>query len=158
MARGIRFAALAAVFIASALLAQQRSGQEQQGAQGQPGPTAAQDHQNMLQQLGITELRRAPSGSVPETDPRSANYDETKANPFPHLPEVLTLKNGRKVTTADMWWNQRRPEILEEFDREVLGRVPRNVPKVTWSVTNTVEGVVGSYPVIGKQLVGHVDN
>jgi hypothetical protein len=127
-------------------------------AQQQQGPATAQDHQNMMQQLGITKLRPAPSGSVPETDPRAANYDESKANPFPNLPDVLTLKNGRKVTTADMWWKQRRPEILEDFDREVLGRVPPNVPRVTWSVTNTVEGVVGPYPVIGKQLVGRVDN
>src|SRR5216110_410807 len=112
--------------------------------------TTAEDHQNMLQQLGIKKLRPAPSGSVPENDPRSANYDEAKANPFPDLPEVLTLKNGKKVTTPDMWWNQRRPEILEDFDREVLGRVPRNAPKVTWAVTQTVQGMVGSYPVIGK--------
>jgi hypothetical protein len=119
--------------------------------------TTAQDHQNMLQQLGITKLRQGPSGSVPETDPRSANYDEAKANPFPNLPEVLTLKNGTKVTTPAMW-NQRRLEILEDFDREVLGRVPKNVPKVTWEVTNTVNAMVGNYPVIGKQLVGHVDN
>ena len=152
MKRTIGLAALIAGLIAAALTAQQRS------PQGQQGPTAAQDHQNMLQQLGITRLRPAPSGSVPETDPRSANYDESKANPFPNLPEVLTLKNGRKVTTADVWWNQLRPEILEDFDREVLGRVPQNVPKVTWSVTNTVEGVVGPYPVIGRQLVGRVDN
>src|SRR5215510_7064981 len=60
-----------------------------------PGWTAAQDHQDMLRQLGITRLRPAPSGSVPETDPRSANYDESKANPFPILPDVMTLKNGR---------------------------------------------------------------
>jgi hypothetical protein len=120
--------------------------------------TTAEDHQNMLQQLGITKLRQGPSGSVPEDDPRSANYDEAKANPFPNLPDPLTLKNGRKVATPQMWWDQRRPEIVEDFDREVLGRVPRNVPKVTWEVTRTVEFTVGSYPVIGKQLVGHVDN
>jgi lysophospholipase L1-like esterase len=57
-----------------------------------------------------------------------------------------------------MWWNQRRPEIIEDFEREVLGRVPKNVPKVTWSVTNTVATTIGSRPVIGQQLVGHVDN
>ena len=90
--------------------------------------------------------------------PNHANYDEATANPFPNLPEVLTLKNGTKVTTPEMWWNQRRPEIVEDFDREVLGRVPKNVPKVTWTVTNTVEGMVGPYAAIGKQLVGHVDN
>jgi hypothetical protein len=133
----------------------------QQGTAPLPEPknwTTAQDHQNMMQQLGIRKLRPAPSGSVPETDPRSANYDEAKANPFPELPDPLTLKNGRKVTTPEMWWNQRRPEIVEDFDREVLGRVPKDVPKVTWEVTNTVQTMVGKYPVIARQLVGHVDN
>jgi hypothetical protein len=29
---------------------------------------------------------------------------------------------------------------------------------VTWTVTNTVQAMVGAYPVVGKQLVGRVDN
>jgi hypothetical protein len=118
--------------------------------------TAAEDHQNMMGQLGIHKLRPGPSGN--ESAPNHANYDEATANPFPNLPDPLTLKDGKKVTSADIWWKQRRPEIVEDFDREVLGRVPKNVPKVTWTVTNTVQGMLGSYPVVGKQLVGHVDN
>src|SRR5689334_1004853 len=118
--------------------------------------TTAEDHQNMLAQLGVRTLRPGPSGN--ESAPNHANYDEATANPFPDLPEVLMLKNGRKVTTPEMWWSQRRLEIVEDFDREVLGRVPKNVPKVTWEVTTKVDFMVGSYPVIGKQLVGHVDN
>jgi lysophospholipase L1-like esterase len=70
----------------------------------------------------------------------------------------LTLKNGEKVTTPELWWHRRRPEIVEDFEREVLGRIPKNVPKVTWAVSKTVNAVVGSRPVAGKQLVGHVDN
>src|SRR5262252_10878725 len=118
--------------------------------------TSAEDHQNMMAQLGIRKLRPGPSGN--ESAPNHANYDEATANPFPKLPEVLTLKNGTKVTTPAMWWNQRRPEILEDFDREVLGRVPKNVPKVTWTVKNTATDKVGPYAAIGKELVGHVDN
>ena len=118
--------------------------------------TAAEDHQNMMGQLGIRKLRPGPSGT--ESAPNHANYDEATANPYPNLPDALTLKNGKKVTSADMWWKQRRPEILEDFDREVLGRVPQNVPKITWTVSNSVQGMVGTYPVLGKQLVGHVDN
>ena len=57
-----------------------------------------------------------------------------------------------------MWWKQRRPEIVEDFEREVLGRVPKNVPKVTWVVNRTENFTVGGRPVVGKQLVGHVDN
>ena len=117
--------------------------------------TAAQDHQNMMAQLGIKALRPGPSGT--ETAPNHANYDEATANPYPNLPDVLTLKNGKKVTTPAMW-NQRRAEIIEDFDREVLGRVPKNAPKVTWEVTKTAESKVAGHPVIGKQLIGHVDN
>ena len=109
-----------------------------------------------MDQLGIKALRPGPSGN--EAAPNHANYDESTANPFPDLPDVLTLKNGRKVTSADMWWRQRQPEIVEDFEREVLGRVPAGVPKVTWEVTKTAEASVGGHLVIGKQLLGHVEN
>jgi len=118
--------------------------------------TAEQDHQNMMQQLGIKALRPGPSGD--EKAPNQANYDEAKANPFPNLPDILTLKNGKTVTTPDMWWNQRRPEIVEDFEREMYGRVPKNVPKVTWTVTGTTTTMSGSHAVIERQLTGHVDN
>ncbi|HXE09674.1 MAG TPA: hypothetical protein VN612_17350 [Acidobacteriaceae bacterium] len=118
--------------------------------------TAEQDHQNMMDQLGIKALRPGPSGN--ENDPNHANYDESKANPYPNLPDVMTLKNGQKVTTAEQWWKQRRPEIVEDMDREVYGRVPKNVPKVTWTVKVTDREFVGRTPVIAKHILGHVDN
>lgn len=119
--------------------------------------TQDQDHQNMMDQLGIKALRPGPSGD--EKAPNHANYDESLANPYPNLPDVLTLKNGQKVTTADQWWKQRRPEIVEDFEREVYGRVPKNAPKVTWTVTVTDHEFVGFFtPVIAKNLIGHVDN
>ena len=121
-----------------------------------PAWTTADDHRNMLEQLGIKALRPGPSGN--EQAPNHANYDEALANPFPNLPEVLTLKNGRKVTSASAWWNQRRPEIVEDFEREVIGRVPKSVPKVTWSVTQTMTAEVAGRPVVGRRLVGHADN
>ena len=118
--------------------------------------TTADDHRNMMEQLGIKALRPGPSGN--ESAPNHANYDESKANPYPDLPDVLMLKNGKKVMSKGMWWNQRRPEIVEEFEREVVGRVPKVVPKVTWEVTKTVEAMVGTHAVIGRQMLGHVDN
>ena len=124
-----------------------------------PNPNAAltaDDHRNMMEQLGIKALRPGPSGN--ESAPNHANYDEALANPYPNLPDALTLKNGRKVTTAAVWWKQRRPEIVEEFDREVFGRVPRTVPKVTWRVNRTEAFEVGGQRVIGKELIGAVDN
>jgi hypothetical protein len=118
--------------------------------------TAADDHQNMMEQLGIKALRPGPSGD--ESAPNHADYEEATANPYPDLPDVLTLKDGKKVTAPAMWWNRRRPEIVEEFEREVYGRIPKNVPKVTWEVSKTAEARVGSDPVIGKQLIGHVND
>ncbi len=120
--------------------------------------TTAQDHQNMMDQLGIKALRPGPSGRAAAGAPNAANYDPAKANPFPDLPDVLTLKNGTKVANAKMWWNKRRPEIVEDFEREVFGRVPKNVPKVSWTVTETIQGTLGAVPVVAKNLVGHVDN
>ena len=117
-----------------------------------------EDHADMLAQLGITKLRPGRNGNPKEGDPNAANYDQAKANPFPDWPDVLTLKNGSKVTTADGWWRQRRPELLEEFEREVVGRIPANVPKVTWEVTETVNTTVGGKPVIARRVIGHVDN
>ncbi len=73
----------------------------------------------MMDQLHIKSLRPGPSGD--EKAPNHANYDEATANPYPNLPDALTLKNGKKVTTAAIWWNQRRPEIVEDFERGGAG-------------------------------------
>lgn len=122
------------------------------------GWTAKEDHQNMMDQLGITKLRPGKNGN-PNATNNPANYDQAKANPYPDWPDALTLKSGKKVTTAEMWWKQRRPEIVEDFEREVIGRVPANVPKVTWSVvTQATDRVVGDIPVNARKLLGHVDN
>ena len=40
----------------------------------------------------------------------------------------------------------------------MLGRIPKDVPKVTWTVTETATGMVRRPSVVGKVLVGHVDN
>jgi hypothetical protein len=128
----------------------------QQPVAGPTNWTTAQDHQHMLRQLGIRALRPGPSGN--ESAPNRANYDEATANPYPDLPEVLTTKNGRRVTTPEMWWTLRRPEIVEDFEREVVGRIPPDVPAVTWMVLGSTTGVLGGRPVVARQLRGHVDN
>jgi (4-O-methyl)-D-glucuronate---lignin esterase len=117
--------------------------------------TAEQDHQNMMNQLNITTLRAGPSGD--EKAPNHANYDDSKANPYPNWPDVLTLKNGQKVTTPAQW-QERRAEIIEDFNREVLGRVPVHAPKISWTVLYTDQEMLGRVPVTVRQIVGHADN
>ena len=115
-----------------------------------------EDHRDMQKQLGITKLRPGPSGNP--SDANAANTDESKANPYPNLPQLMTLKNGEKVITSEQWWKQRRPEIVEDFEREVLGRIPDNVPDVSWELLKTVEKKLGETEVIEKRLAGRVDN
>src|SRR5258708_34964223 len=116
-----------------------------------------EDHQRLMDLLHMTTIRRGRDGNNKDS-PFYANYDEAKANPFPKLPDPLVLKNGKPVKTAADWWKLRRPEIVEDFDREIYGRVPKVVPKVTWEVTKTANETVGEVLVITKTLVGHVDN
>jgi len=80
--------------------------------------------------LHITSLRPGADNRSPQPT-NSPNYDESKAHPYPNLPDPLLLKNGQKVTSPEAWWNLRRPEIVEDFDREIYGRVPKITPKVT---------------------------
>jgi hypothetical protein len=118
--------------------------------------TAEQDHRNMMEQLGIQALRPGPSGN--ENDPNHANYDESKANIYGDLPNALKLKNGQTVTSAEQWWHQRRPEIVNDFETEILGRIPADVPRVTWTAEAARDAKTGVFPVHETHLIGHVDN
>ena len=118
--------------------------------------TAEQDHQNMMDQLGIKALRPGPSGN--ESAPNHANYDESRANPHSNIPDPLIMNDGQKVTTPEMWWNKRRPEIVEMFSKYVYGRVPNNVPNVKWQVNTLDHEMIGFTPVIAKDVEGVVDN
>ena len=117
--------------------------------------TSEQDHQRLLDLLHIKELRRGPDGDP--KSPNAANFDESKVPSYP-LPDPLVLKNGKKVTTAELWWKQRRPEIVEDFDREVYGHMPANTPKVRWEVSSTTNQKNDDVAVVTRNLVGHVDH
>lgn len=118
--------------------------------------TTADDHRHMMQQLGIRALRPGPSGN--EKAPNAANYDESKANPFPDYPELLRLKDGRPVTSPEMWWKLRRPEVVEDFEREVYGRVPANAPRIAWREVRRATDKAGPFPVVARELRGRADN
>ncbi|MEO6721845.1 MAG: polysaccharide deacetylase family protein [Ferruginibacter sp.] len=115
-----------------------------------------EDYKKMLAQLHIDSTRRGPSGNP--SAPNAANNDESKATQYTSLPDPLILKNGKKVADAKTWWSKRRPEIVEDFDREIYGRMPKNTPEVTWEIVSTVYDTTHHVPAIIKKLIGHVDN
>jgi hypothetical protein len=120
--------------------------------------TAEQDRDRLLKLLGLTDTQmRQP----PATDPKAVNatnYDESKAGVYPKLPDPLLLKNGKRVTTAEQWWSQRRPEIVTDYEHEILGRAPDSLPAVKWDVLTTTPENWRGIDVITKRVVGHVDN
>jgi len=130
--------------------------QAPQSAQAaQPSPLQLANQAERLRIMRELKISAIPPGAVSSSP---ATYNEADANPYPDLPDPLTLRNGRKVTSAAIWRTRRRAEILDDFQREIYGRTPANVPKVRWTVVNTIEGHDGDIPTITKQVLGHVDN
>jgi len=163
---GLLMASLVAASLVTSPLSRAQQPMVMPGAPGASGAPAApvnpmtlasqEDRQKMLDLLHIATLRRGADGNN-KSSPYYANYDESKANPYPTLPDPLVMKNGKKVTTAAQW-EARRKEIVEDFDREIYGRVPAVTPKVTWEVVKVASEKNGDVPVITKTLLGHVDN
>ena len=118
--------------------------------------TSEQDHARLLELLHITSLRRGPDGDP--TSPRAANFDESKVDANLHLPDPLLLRNGKPVSTGSAWWKSRRPEIVAVFDTEIYGRVPKDVPAVSWQVGLEARDSVGDVRVVRKEITGHLDN
>jgi hypothetical protein len=125
--------------------------------QSPPVLTAEQDRARLLGLLGLkaSDLRSAPVTDA--RSPRSANYDEAKANVYPKLPDALTFKNGQPVKTAADW-SKRRREIEADFDREILGRIPSALPPVTWHILKVTQEKYGGVDVVTRRLQGRVED
>ena len=120
--------------------------------------TAAEDRQRLLGLLGIQDSQMRPP---PATDARAANatnYDEDKSHVYPDLPDPLRMKNGKRITSEDQWWSKRRPEIVADFEREILGRAPANLPAIQWQVVSSTPEKYGGVDAVTRRLLGHVDN
>ncbi len=116
----------------------------------------SEDHALMKKTIGITAPNRpGPSGNP--NDPNAANSDESKVNDYT-LPDPLLLRNGKPVTTKDDWIKKRRPEIVEDFESEVYGRLPDNIPAVTWEIVSKKDTTIGNFPGKEKTLKGVVDH
>ncbi|MEJ7658250.1 MAG: acetylxylan esterase [Hymenobacter sp.] len=67
------------------------------------------------------------------------------------------LRNGRPVHDARTWDAQRRPEILAALTREVYGEIPKDTPKVTFTITAT-EATGPGGQVVKQVIEGQIDN
>jgi hypothetical protein len=87
-----------------------------------------QDYNNMLAQLHITSHGPVHRKSICTECTQLLTNQKHRLT---HSPGSITLKNGKKVTMQKTWWEKRRPEIVEDFDKEIYGLVSNNLPKVT---------------------------
>ncbi|MDP4291123.1 MAG: acetylxylan esterase [Bacteroidota bacterium] len=60
-----------------------------------------------------------------------------------HLPEVLRLNNGTRVTSAQQWITKRRPEILQFFKQQMFGQSPVRPKKMIFKVIDNEPGALG---------------
>lgn len=120
--------------------------------------TAAQDRERMLLLLGLTDAQMRPAPVPNARASNAASYDESKANIFGPPPDPLLMRSGKRITTAEQWWTQRRPEIVAAFEREILGRAPSHLPSVEWQIVSIEKESYGGVPAITRRLIGHVDN
>lgn len=72
----------------------------------------------------------------------AAIYDEAKVPPYT-LPDPLVLANGQKVTDADTWLRERRPEILKLFETHVYGRTPARPANLKFAVRSVDSQALG---------------
>lgn len=82
------------------------------------------------------------------------NYYEDRIPPYT-LPDPLVLSDGRPVVDDDMWFDERREEILTFYQNQIYGRVPETAPEIRWEVASTDSGARDGAAVM-KRVVGHM--
>ncbi|NGZ44119.1 acetylxylan esterase [Cytophagaceae bacterium 50C-KIRBA] len=157
MKRNLSFSLLFSLLLSWSSWAQVARTAEQDSMLADRNRKTQADYEQMLQQLNIQSIRPGVNGSNPKA-PNAANYDESKATIFPTIPAVLQLKNGRMVDSKRSWNYHRKPEVVEDFEREIYGRIPDNIPPISWKIISTENKTMAGFPVEVQKLIGTVDN
>ncbi len=74
--------------------------------------------------------------------PEGFNYDEAKVPEY-NLPDPLILSDGTKIIDAESWWDQRRPEILKLFEKQVYGQAPGRPEDMLFETRSVDEEALG---------------
>ncbi len=98
------------------------------------GKPAADQRAQLLACICLLGLAALPAGAT--------NYDEVKVGDYT-LPDPLTCHDGSRVTNAETWLAQRRPEIIEAYRAEIFGRSPDAGTNVTFNVWEISTNALG---------------
>jgi hypothetical protein len=73
--------------------------------------------------------------------------------------DLLKMNDGRRVWSADMWWNERRPEIFKDVQEQLYGRIPdRSLwPAITWQLGAATEGTANGVAYRQRVITGVID-
>ncbi len=82
-----------------------------------------------------------------------ANYDEDKVPDYT-LPDPLVMQDGRPVTTAELWRDARRPEVLGLFEEHVYGKPLPDPPKLRFEVFDQADDALDG-KAVRKQVRVH---
>ncbi len=116
---------------------------------------------NWTDSTGINTITRSPFGLWINYDDRSYGFypgpDSARVGNYTPI-DLLKMKNGKVITTADEWWNERRPEIKKDLEEALYGKMPdeKILPKVTWD-TKVSTGGKGNWSYIQKEITGIID-
>ena len=97
-------------------------------------------------------------GPAALAQPPGANHDEAKVGPYT-LPDPLIMSDGRKVNSREMWFKERRPELLRLFQAEVYGAVPEppSPIKITFRVRSEDRTALGGTAIRREVTVAFSD-
>lgn len=70
------------------------------------------------------------------------NYDESKI-PAYTLPELLTAKDGKTISSSKQWDKTRRNEILMDFQRFVYGKIPEGAVETRTQIIKETDALNG---------------
>lgn len=74
------------------------------------------------------------SSTFAQSKPPEANYDEAKVPNF-ELPDPLVCEDGTRVSSTELWFQKRRPELVKLFEENVYGRSPEPKP-ISWNLVS----------------------
>ena len=76
---------------------------------------------------------------VLSAQPKGFLYEESKVLQY-ELPDPLICFDGLKVSDSRDWFNKRRPEIFQLFEKEVYGRLPKTLPSMSFEYIEETKG------------------